>query len=322
MSLSAIINAGQSALIAAQTQMSVASTNITNASTEGYTTKTASTATTTVSGQAVGVAVTAIGNQISAALQAEVMSAASEARYDETLAAYLETALTALGTTSSGAPLEEAMTALSDALAEAVSDGGTTSATAAVADALAVWAETLNTTAADLEAVARTVESDLAKSVDSVNALLQTLDTLNDQITAATAAGRSTADLLDSQRSALEELSGYLDIASYTASSGDLYIYSADGQALLTSTPRTLSYDAAGGIAIDGEDVGTKLGGGSIGALLELHDTVLPGLQDELDSLAVTVMEAVNAAANAASPVPAPATLTSAGTLDAAAAFA
>ena len=337
MSISGIINTGQSGLIAAQTQMAVTSTNITNAATDGYTAKTADTAATTVNGQVSGVRVTGIGTEIDKALQAEVMDATSTASHDATLAAYLDSVLGDLGTTEGGTALEATTTDLMLALNDAVAAGGDAASQADVDDALIGWSAALNDASASTQAARSATDDAIGEAVDDVNRLLHDLDALNGEIAQARAAGRSTADLLDAQRVALEELSAHLDITYYTASNGDLHVYSAGGAALLTSTAHELSYtpfgtmtadmayDPAGGtvgaITIDGRDATAKLTGGEIGALVTLRDTELPAIQDQLDDLALGVVDAVNAAANTASPVPAPKTLTSDGVIDPDASF-
>lgn len=338
MSISGIIYAGQSGLISAQTQISVTSTNIANANTEGYTAKRADTATTVNGGQATGVAVIGVGNDIDKALMADVMSVTSEAAYDATMSAYLESVLSSLGTTADGSDLEAATTDLMIALSDAINAGGDAASQDAVETALATWAATLNATSAATQSARTAADQGIAEAVEEVNALLVDLDDLNRQIARANAAGQSTADLEDAQRVALEQLSEYLDIGYYKAGTGELHVYSAGGEPLLTSSPHKLSYvpygpmgadaehDAGsdtgiGGIVINGEDATAKLTGGEIGALITLRDEELPALQDELDALAIGVMDALNAAANSASPAPPPQSLTSAGTVDPTAVF-
>ena len=338
MSISGIIHTGQSGLLTAQAQISVTSTNITNASTQGYTAKTVDTASTVVGGQTTGVKVTGVGNEIDKALMAEVMSATSSASYDATMASYLESVLGALGTTASGSELEAATTDLMVVLSDAINAGGDAGSQAAVEDALEAWTDTLNATSVATQSARTSADEAIDEAVDGVNAALVTLDDLNGDIARATAAGQPTADLLDAQRVALEELSGYLDVTYYTTGTGELHVYSAGGQALLTSSPHELSYtphgtlsadaeyDPAsggniGGIMVGGQDVTAKLTGGEIGALVDLRDEELPALQDALDALAVGVMDAVNEAANTASPMPPPQSLTSSAVVDPSAAF-
>ncbi len=324
MSISGIINTATSGLLTSQAAISVTSSNITNANTVGYTTKSATIATTTVGGQATGVTIVGVGNAVDKALMAEVMDATSTAAYDETIARYLESVLSAIGTTEDGTALESTTTALMTALSDAIAAGGDTAAQEDVISALDDWASALNSASDAVQAARASADDAIGETVESINSLLHQLDELNDQITLTAAAGQSTADLLDQQRVALEELSGYVDITYYTTSTGTLHVYSSGGTALLTSSVHALSYAPEGtmtsaasyedgtldGITVDGKDVTGKLGGGALGALITLRDEELPDLQAELDAFATTVMDAVNAASSAASPVPAPNSLT------------
>ena len=328
MSISGLIHTGQSALVSVQTQMSVTSTNIANASTEGYTAKRAQLAPTVTSSKTTGVQVVDLGNQVDKALVGEIIIATSAAAYDATVNAYLDAALSALGTTVHGSDLEASLTNLTMVLNDAVGDGGDAAAQADIVAALTAWTDSLNTATASLQATRTAADEAIGDAVDEVNALLVELDDLNREISLANATGHPTADLLDSQRVALEKLSGYLEVNHYTTSMGELRVYSGGGQPLLASTPHTLSYapfgpmtaeavyDPAktggiGGIMVGGQDVTAELTGGEIGALIDIRDQEVPALQAELDALAVGVADALNAAANAAAPVPAPPTLTS-----------
>ncbi len=326
-SISSIVHTARSGLMATQTAMSVTSANITNANTVGYTAKTADTAATVVGGRVAGVSVVGIGNAVNTALMKEVMGATSESAYDATLASYLNTLLNALGTTDGGAPLETVMTDLMTTLSEAVNAGGSAQSTSDVTDALAAWAATLQDASQSVQATRTTADAAIGETVEEINALLGQLDDLNDQIARATATGDPTADLLDSQRVLLEDLSGFTDIRYFNTGTGELHVYSGGGTPLLTSSARTLDYTPFGtltadatydpasggvipGITINGGDVTSSLGGGELGALITARDTTLPAIQEELDALATGVMDALNAAANRATPAPAPPSLT------------
>ncbi|WP_337996889.1 flagellar hook-associated protein FlgK [Oleispirillum naphthae] len=328
MSISSILYTATSALSVAQTRISITSTNIANAETEGYTKKTAYVTTSVVGGQATGVQVIGTGNDVDEKLFAGVMDATTDSAYDSILSSYYETLLTALGTTADGSAISEALTDLQTALSSAIEDPSSTSAADDVTEALQAWADAVTDASDSVQSARTSADQAIAESVETVNDLLHRIDDLNDRITKASANGDSTADLEDQRRTALEELSGYMDITTFTTSSGAVRIYTSSGQALLTSTVHELSYAATGtltadtvydsggsgaisGIMLDGEDVTGKIEGGSIGALIEMRDEILPGIQAELDELSDTVKDAVNAAANAGTPVPAPNSLSS-----------
>jgi len=338
-SINNIIQTATSGLIANQAAMSVTSTNITNAETVGYTAKSADRSTTVVGGQGVGVSIVGINNSIDKVLAKAVVEAESEATYDETVASYLNTILSALGSTDTGVALEDAMTTLMTVLSEAANAGGSADAADDVTEALDTWAGTLQNASTSVQAVRTAADEAIGEVVEDVNSLLTQLDSLNDQIARASTAGETTADLFDSQRQALDSLAELIDISYFTTPAGEARIYSSGGTALLTSVAATLSYtpfgtltadatyDASGtgtisGITVNGDDVTSTLGGGELGALVALRDSTLPGLQDELDALALGVADSVNAAANDATPIPAPDPLTSAATVTGTDAFA
>ena len=334
MSISSIISIASSGLSVSQTRIALASTNIANAETTGYTTKTADVTTRTVGGVGTGVQVIGTGSDVDEKLHESIVSAISTASYDATIAAYLETISTALGTTEDGGDLTNAIADLQTALSDAIADPADTSAADALTDALAGWAGSVDDITDSVQSVRTSADQSIAEAVESVNDLLNQIDDFNDQITKATANGTSTSDLEDQRRAALEELGQYVDISTFTTSAGAVQIYTSSGTALLTSSVHELSYSASGtlsaasvyasdgsgsisGIMVDGKDVTASLTGGTIGALVELRDETLPGIQDEIDALSDAVQSAVNAASNAATPAPPPNSLTGAASVTA-----
>ncbi len=326
MSIASIINTATTGLSVAQTRIALASTNLANVETPGYTAKTASVATRTVGGQATGVQVVGIGSDVDANLHKKLVSSIATSSYDSTISSYLQAASAAFGTTSDGADLTNALAKIQTTLSDVIADPADTSVADAFLSALESWADTVNTTSDTIQSSRTTADAAIAEDVESANALLHQIDTLNDQITRAIANGTPTSDLEDARRAALESLGQYIDVTTFTTNAGAVQIY-AGGQPLLTSHVYELTYAASGelnvdstypgsigGITVNGVDVTKSLSGGSIGALVKLRDEVLPGLQDEIEALNNGVMDAINAAAATATPVPAPNTLTSSAT--------
>lgn len=327
-SLSNIMSTGTSALLTTQSQIAVTSSNIGNADDTSYTRKTASTSTLVLAGQGVGVTSTTVTSSINLALERQIMGATSDAAHDAAISDTLESLVATLGSVDTETGLQATATDILNALSEAVASGGDSTSNQSVVDALDAWADELNQTSAAIQQARTDVDSQIAEVVDDINASLERLEKINSEIASASARGLSTADLQDQQRAELETLSGYLDISYYYQDNGEVRIFSAGGQTLLTSVAQELSYDSFGrmsadavydpangggiaGIEISGQDVTATLSGGTLGALLELRDETLPALQAELDDLAATVAEAVNAVSNASTAVPAPASLTS-----------
>jgi len=328
MSISSIIATGNSALSVSQTQISITATNISNSGTDGYTKKSADVTTSVVGGVATGVQIVGVGNDIDNNLHASVVDAMSQASYDQTLAAYLETVVSAFGSTSDGSALSTTLTTLDAALSAAIADPNGVSSKSAVIDAINDWAKSVNDVSASIQSTRTTADQSIEENVESINALLNQIDGLNDEIAKAKANGDSTADLKDVRRTAEENLAKYIDVQTFTTSSDEMQIYTTSGKALLTSAVHELTYTSSGdlnaentyksngsgsipGILLDGKDITNKLSGGSLGALIELRDTILPNRQTDLNILAKTITATLNAASNAATPTPVPTSLTS-----------
>lgn len=300
MSISSIIYTANTGLSVAQARISVTSTNIANAETDGYTKKSTYVTAKTVGGVGVGVQVVGTGSDVDETLHKSVVNSISASSYDSTISSYLETISSALGTTADGGDLTNAITDVQSALADVIANPGDTANADALDEALQDWEDTVDDTTDTIQSARASADTAIAEGVETVNDLLHQIDDLNEQIAKATANGDSTSDLEDSRRTALEELAQYIDVTTFTTSTGEMQIYTSSGTALLTSSVHELSFSAAGtvtsdmsyaagtlsGIAVDGKDITASLSGGSIGALIELRDETLPGIQDEIDALA------------------------------------
>ncbi len=310
MSIASIINTANSGLSVAQARIALASTNIANAETAGYTKKTADVTASTVGGQATGVTIIGTGSDVDEKLHQDVVEAISQSSYDSVLSSYYETVVTALGTTSDGSELSDTLTALQTALSDAIDDPSTTTLTA-VEEAVDDWNAAIADASDAVQSARTSADQGIAEAVESVNDLLHQIDDLNDQITKAKANGESTSDLEDQRRAALEDLGQYMEVTTFTTTAGATQIYTTSGQALLTSTVHQLSYTATGtltssatyesdgsgtisGIMVDGKDVTNAISGGTIAALVELRDEVLPAVQEELDALSGAVSSAIS----------------------------
>jgi flagellar hook-associated protein 1 FlgK len=186
----------------------------------------------------------------------------------------------------------------------------------------------LRETSSGIQKLRGNADQDIASSIDEVNADLQQIADLNAQIKQTAAAGQSTADLEDQRNTALQDLASKMNISYFTASNGDLQIYTTSGQALVDSSAHAISYTTASrvtasttytagsstsgfsAITVNGVDITSQIAGGDIGALITLRDETLPAAQSQLDQLAQQLASAMNSVSNGASSVPAPTSLT------------
>lgn len=306
MSLSGALANASAALTTSQYQVSLSTTNVANASTDGYTTKTYSATSQTAT---LALSTGELSRVTDTYLQKSLITSSASAGYAETIDSYMLRYDTLLGDTSSDGDIASLTSALSTSLTSLAAGTGDTDA-AAVVSAAADLSDGLRSLSSGIQDLRSDADAAIATTVDEVNALLQEIDTLNDQIVAGQGDQTSLADARDT---ALQTLSGLVSVTSYTDASGRLNIY-AGGQMLVGTTVSTLSFtpsgtvsadstypDSLSGVSVNGRDVTSSLTGGELGALIALRDEVLPAEQEALDSLATTLISALNTAASSGS---------------------
>ncbi|MGL9621896.1 flagellar hook-associated protein FlgK [Bradyrhizobium sp. U531] len=323
-----------SGLSATSVQISVTSSNISNADTTGYTAKTANQSSSVTNGVGTGVTVTGITSTVDKLLLKSLISATSELGSAGTTNTYLTSLGKLYGSTSStdtsstGTSLANSIASLESALSSLASTPSSASLQSNVVSALDDVASQLRETSSSIQKLRADADQDIASAIDDVNTDLQQIADLNDQIKQTAATGQSTADLEDQRNTALQDLASRMNINYFTASNGDIQIYTKSGQALVDSSAHAISYTAASNvtasttyaagssssgfsaITVNGVDITSQISGGDIGALITLRDETLPNAQSQLDQLAQQLASAMNGVSNSASAVPAPTSLT------------
>ena len=323
-----------SGLSSTSVQISVTSSNISNADTTGYTAKTANQSSSVTNGVGTGVTVTGITSTVDKLLLKSLVSADSDLGSADTTNTYLTSLEKLYGSTSStdssstGTSLANSIASLESALSSLASTPSSASLQSNVVSALDDVTSQLRETSSGIQKLRANADQDIASSIDDVNTDLQNIADLNAEIKQTAAAGQSTADLEDQRNTALQDVASKMNVSYYTASNGDLQVYTTTGQALVDSSAHKISYTAAANVSssttytagssssgfsaitVNGVDITSQITGGSIGGLITLRDKTLPAAQSQLDQLATQLASAVNTVSNSASSVPAPTTLT------------
>lgn len=323
-----------SGLSATSVQISVTSSNISNADTTGYTRKAANQSSSITNGVGTGVTVTGITSTVDKLLLKSLISATSDLGAADTTNTYLTSLEKLYGSTSStddsstGTSLANSIASLESALSSLASTPSSASLQSNVVSALDDVASQLRETSSGIQKLRSDADKEIASSIDDVNTDLQQIADLNAQIKQTAVAGQSTADLEDQRNTALQDLASKMNISYFTASNGDLQIYTTSGQTLVDSTAHTISYTAAANvtasttytagspssgfsaITVNGVDIISQISGGDIGSLITMRDKTLPAAQSQLDQLAQQLASVMNSVSNSASSVPAATSLT------------
>jgi flagellar hook-associated protein 1 FlgK len=168
----------------------------------------------------------------------------------------------------------------------------------------------LRTAAGGIQSLQREADDRLGQAAIDANGILQHLSQLNREIVAASHAGRETNDLRDQRQVALGDLAKQLSIQVVEVD-GAVNVFAASGQGLVIgANAATLTTELdAGNLGLDGNPL-SRIGvaaldgsvislsgeiGGAVGSLLDLRDQTLTRNAADVDLLAVSLRDGVNA---------------------------
>ncbi|MBH0111910.1 flagellar hook-associated protein FlgK [Novosphingobium sp. YJ-S2-02] len=330
MSLNSILSSAISGLSASQSGMQTVSNNIANVSTPGYARQKVSLATGVAGGVVNGVVVGEPTRVADKFLENAVYQRGGAAGRAEATANYLDRLQALLGSTDSSSNLTARLTSISSTAAEIDSLQGSPESIALFTGAVQDTITTISQLQDDISALQADVESEVGDTVERVNVLLKQVHDYNAEIARLQGLGQSTSGPADQRMTALEELSGLIDVSVREQSDGRVTIDTASGQVLLDKRLRQLSYPTGGGasqaiypaidirFAADNGTVGASTGevinssavGGKLGGLIDMRDRALPEFSEQLGQLFTGLATTLNQVANNGTSLPAPQTLT------------
>lgn len=319
MSLTVTLKTATSGLMAAQTGLRAISDNIANVNTPGYTRKTVDQRPVVVNGTGMGVEVTGIKRVTDQYLQLASLTAASDAAHWDVVSQYLDNAQALFGDPSSAGfffnRLDDAYAAFASAADDPSSSLLRNQALGYVQDFLAETGR-INTQITEL---GKTVDVRINADVSRANDLLAQINTLNSDISRALLIEQDSSGSENIQTGLIDELSTIMSVQVIRRPEGGVTIRSAEGVKLAGDGSATLAYirtDSTKGYiqATPPNNLGStqaiQIHGGGVRGMLDLRNAELPAISDQLGEFVSRAVEKLNAAHNAASAVPAPASLT------------
>ena len=324
MSISSIMNIGVSGLQTAQDQLRVVSDNVSNVNTPGYIRKVASQKAVSIGGVGMGVAsgtVTLAADKYlqAASLRASSGSAQADASYD-----LLDQLQSQFGDiTDTNNLFNQAGTVLSS-ISQTAEDPLSSAGRQQVVSNLASFLSEGSRISDKIQSIRGDADTRIATDVKSVNDLLKNITDLNASISSATVAGQDATGAQTTQSGYIDQLSKLIDVSTSQNANGSVTVRTASGMFLAGDNHVSLSYQPSSGVnsttsfnaivvtGANGEkrDFADNLGGGEIKGLLDVRDTSAPAINDQLNAYINQFSEQMNAAHNANSAVPAPASLT------------
>lgn len=329
MSLNDILGSAASGLAAAQAGLRSVSNNIANVGTAGYARERTSLSTGVTGGRVNGVVVgepTRIADRF---LETNVYARSGDFGRSDVTSSYLDRLQALLGAPGAEGGLPARLDSIT-ASAVAMTGSQDTQATAAAFTAnVQDTIGSMRQLDGDVAGLRADAGSQLVDTVTKVNGLLARIHDLNGTISSLQGLGRGTSGAEDQRVAALGELSSLVAVTVRDQPDGRVAIDTASGVPLLDRRLRLLSLSSggagaqAGNSAIDirfadakgksgaatGDSVDSPAIGGKLGGLLDLRDNLLPAFAAKLGTLFNGLAQTLNAASNASSTVPAPASL-------------
>ncbi|WP_395328424.1 flagellar hook-associated protein FlgK [Novosphingobium sp. BL-8H] len=329
MSLNQILSSAISGLSASQAGMQTVSNNVANVNTAGYARQKVSLATSVSGGQVTGVVVGEPSRVADKFLENAVYQRAGTSGRADAVNTYLDRLQSLLGSTTSTSSLTSRLTSISTSVAQISGLNGSAQSIANFTGSIGDTLDTLNGLTKDVSSLQADVESEVSDTVSRTNVLLQKINDLNDEVARLQGLGQSTSGPADQRMSALQELSGLMNVTVREQSDGRVFIDTASGQTLLDKRLRQLSYNSGAGAsqatypAIDikfasddgtmgastGEKINSTSVGGKLGGLLDMRDRVLPQFNEQLGQLFTGLAQTLNKVSNEGTTLPPPNTL-------------
>ena len=305
MSLDLSIANALSGLNVVQRSIDTVSQNITNAQTPGYTRKTLSQEAVVIGGTGTGVRGGELERVVDTSLQADLRRRLGTLTGLEVKEAYLQRVEELQGRPEDETSLASTFGTFQDAFEKLSSMPESASYQLSVVSAATSLTDQLHAMSSQMTDLRNQTQNDIVGSVDVINGHLKRIADLNKQIVGEAQAGHSIANLEDLRDQSMLELSKYIDIQAVRSNDHHMIITTRNGEMLVDRTAQQLEFSAVrldptsyyssnqtgdlSGIMIKGSpprDVTGALGGGKLGALIELRDKTFPVLQGQLDEFA------------------------------------
>lgn len=296
MSLASTLNTTKSIFNNTAAQSAVVSTNIQNASNPDYNKRSVSTTVDLYSG---AIVLTTQRAQNSALLK-QALTASTSDSGQQTVLAGMESVLSLLGGTAYSLSPNAYLTTLRDTLQTYSQTPGDITLAQSVVSAAQDVANSLNTMSEGVQSLRLEADAEIANQVGTLNGLLADFKLANDEVIKLTALGADSGNAVDKRESLLKQINQIVGVSTYVTADNSMALYTGSGSVLFETVPRKVSFNPTAGydagtqgndIYIDGVKLDAGSGAnttakGSLQALLQLRDDVLPTIQTQLDETA------------------------------------
>lgn len=292
-------------LRASQTALVTISTNIANANTEGYSRKTIQFQSMELGGLGAGVSIAEVRRESSEVLVRDALAAGSGLEQRRTMEAMIGRIETLFGGVNDDDSIGATIGRFRDAMQKLAEQPENTGLQMATVQRATEVTTLFNTLARHIQAQRLDAERGIDSGIQSINTEIANIDELNRKIAQLRAIGQPTGDLEDKRDLAAKRISEEVNIQSYSREDGFMVIATGNGRVLVDSSgtyPVDFSPASFVGpsspfdtIDVGNFDITGEIRSGRIAAYIEMRDTVLPALYNELNQLAGSMRTNVTA---------------------------
>jgi flagellar hook-associated protein 1 FlgK len=206
----------------------------------------------------------------------------------------------ALFNETAGTGLQTPLTAFFNSLTQLSDDASSAPSRQGVITAGQNLAAAFQQDSSNLQALQSNTDLGVQQSVSQVNEITQQIASLNTQISGQEGLGENPNSFLDQRSQSVQQLSGLIGISQTDAGNGSLTISTTGGTSLVVGgasfalstqiNPNTTYHD----VYAQGTDITSTITGGSLGGEIQVRDTEIPSIVNNLDTFAYNLATAVN----------------------------
>jgi len=305
MSINSAFNNATSGLNVTSRRVELISNNISNALTDGFSRREISLSSVELNNRGGGVRVEGVNRAENASLSASRREADAARSSTNVTSNVLSRIDSRLGGAGELGALATKFSNLERSFIDAANDPSNDMRLNEVISSSKEIVSSLNEHSEYINALRIETDAEIGKQVSVVNQSIEMISDLNTEIKLRTLTGGSTASLKDRQDVLLDQLNSIIPIKTISREGGEIAIFTPSGGKLLDGSPSlfeftnvstivhgmTIANGALSGLSVNGSVVSmnTSYGlyeGGSLAALFDVRDQVLPQHNDELDALA------------------------------------
>jgi flagellar hook-associated protein 1 FlgK len=308
--------------------LKVVSQNIANLNTPDYARRQVNLSALGAAGIPAGVTMDDVTRVTNRYLTQECLSASSSSAQYDVAGTFYNQINALLGAPGDGNSLTSKISDVLNKLVTAQTSTSVGASQSSIVNSLKSLTSEVSTISSSLDGLATQADTQLASNVTGASTLIKQIYTYNNLIKSATIQGNTDTAYLDQRDTALKSLSQDMDIRVTPQSDGTVQVSTSDGINLVgPGSYAVLSYKAGTGSGYGtisaqdtngstGQPIGTSqsldshLNSGSMRGLIDLRDTTIAGIKNELGSLAKGMANAFNEIHNESSAYPPPTEMT------------